>query len=92
MRAINGKEAVRAVKNNPEIDLVLMDLKMPFMSGEVAASKIRIFNKNIPIIAQTAHVFPEHKIKALNAGCNDYISKPVNKDELFAKIQKFLNN
>mgnify|MGYP006289830221 CR=1 FL=1 len=75
--ACNGKEAVDICKKNPDISLVLMDLKMPEMDGHSATKKIRGFNKDIPIIAQTAYVQKEEGEKALESGCNAFIEKPI---------------
>jgi PAS domain S-box-containing protein len=86
-----GKEAVEACLNNPDIDLVLMDILMPEMDGHEATSQIRKFNKDVIIIAQTAYAIEGDKEKALKAGCNDYISKPINKHKLLALIQKYFN-
>ena len=66
-----------------------MDLKMPGMSGLEAVSKIRVFNHKIPIIAQTAHALADDKDKALAAGCNDYITKPVDGEILLGMIRKY---
>lgn len=82
-RVINGKEAVEAVMNGV-YDIVLMDIRMPEMDGLEATRRIREFNKNIPIVAVTANAFNSDKIKALEAGCNDFITKPVNKEILFS--------
>lgn len=86
--AKNGSEAVDMVKNNSEIDLVLMDIKMPGMDGITAFHKIREMRKNIPIIAQTAYAIETEKQHLLNIGFNDYIPKPMKKDELLYKINK----
>jgi len=87
--ARTGEEAVEICKNNPTIDMILMDIKMPIMNGYEATRKIRKFNKNVIIIAQTAHALTGDKTKALEAGCNDYISKPINKTILFDIIKNF---
>ena len=86
--AKTGKEAVELCKNSPEVDLVLMDIKMPVMNGNDATREIRKFNKDLVIIAQTAYVLPGDKEKTIEAGCNDYISKPVNKELLLEIITK----
>ncbi len=85
----NGHETVEVCRNKPDIDLVLMDIQMPGMNGYNATRKIRTFNKKVVIIAQTAYALEGDNGKALEAGCNDYISKPVKKDELLALIQKY---
>ncbi|SDW10027.1 PAS domain S-box-containing protein [Lutibacter oricola] len=87
IRVKNGIEAIKKVKNTPDIDLVLMDIQMPRMSGYEATLEIRKFNKNIKIIAQTAFGLSGDREKAINVGCNDYISKPINKNELLKLIQ-----
>ncbi len=83
-----GQQAIEACKNNPEIDLILMDIKMPVMNGYIATREIRKFNKEIIIIAQTAFGLEGNREKAIEAGCNDYISKPISKKQLFEKIEK----
>jgi PAS domain S-box-containing protein len=83
-----GIEAVDACRNNPEIDLILMDIKMPGIDGYEATRQIRIFNKKVVIIAQTAYAQTGDREKALAAGCNDYISKPIRKDDLMSLIKK----
>ncbi len=88
-KARTGIEAIEACKMNPDIDLVLMDIQMPKMGGYEATRQIRNFNKNVIIIAQTAFVLSGDRHKAIEAGCNDYIAKPINKDELLMLIQKY---
>ena len=83
----NGTEAVDACRKNPDIDLILMDIRMPKMDGYEATRKIRNFNKDVIIIAQTAYALSGDKEKAIAAGCNDYITKPIKKDELIEKIE-----
>ena len=86
--AKNGVEAVEICSKNPDLDLILMDIRMPQMDGYEATTEIRKFNKNVVIIAQTAFAFPTDKDKALEMGCNDYVSKPIDDDLLFTLIQK----
>jgi hypothetical protein len=88
LEASNGLEAVEICKNNPDIDLILMDIKMPKLNGYEATKQIRAFNKSVVIIAQTAYSMVGDKEKAIEAGCNDYISKPINNDELTSLINK----
>lgn len=90
LRAENGEEAVELARRNPGISLILMDLKMPLLDGSGAIRKIREFNKEIPIIAQSAYAFKEDQLKAMEAGCNDYITKPIDKTLLFKKINALL--
>lgn len=88
----NGADAVAACHNNKDIDLVLMDIKMPIMGGYEASREIRQFNKEVVIIAQTAYGLNGDMDKSLDAGCNDYISKPINKSELELLMQKYFYN
>ncbi|MFK5855175.1 MAG: response regulator [Bacteroidota bacterium] len=90
IRAINGKEAINIIKKNDDIDLVFMDVKMPVMNGLEATTKVREFNKIIPIIAQTAYAQTGDRETTLKAGCNDYISKPILKNVLFELIKKYI--
>jgi len=89
IRAKNGIEVLEIMKNHEDISIILMDLKMPLMDGFEATRKIREFNTTIPIIAQTALAFPSDSDRALNAGCNDYIAKPIDRNELLALIKKY---
>ncbi|PKP21823.1 MAG: hybrid sensor histidine kinase/response regulator, partial [Bacteroidetes bacterium HGW-Bacteroidetes-20] len=89
LKAQTGVEAVEACKRNPDIDLVLMDIRMPELGGYEATKKIREFNKDVIIIAQTAFGLSRDKEKAIEAGCNDYISKPISNEVLFSLIYKY---
>jgi PAS domain S-box-containing protein len=86
----NGKDAVDACKENKSIDLVLMDIKMPFMDGLEATRQIKIFRKDLKIIAVTAYAFDGDYEAAMEAGCDDYVVKPVRKDNLLSVINKYL--
>jgi CheY-like chemotaxis protein len=89
LKAKTGIEAVKACRNNPDIDLILMDIQMPEMDGYETTRQIRQFNKDVIIIAQTAYALTGDREKAIAAGCNDYISKPVKKEELIAVMHKY---
>jgi two-component system, sensor histidine kinase and response regulator len=89
LHAKNGIEAVDICKSHPEIDLVLMDLKMVEMDGFEATSQIKLLRKNLPVIAITAYSESEDKQKALNAGCDEFITKPVKKEFLLKKLEDF---
>lgn len=89
LHAANGKEAVELTRSNPDIDLILMDIKMPEMDGYEATRKIREFNQEVIIIAQTAFALYGDREKAIRAGCNDYLAKPVKTGELIGLIRKF---
>jgi len=90
LRAKNGREAIEICRQNNNIDLVLMDLKMPVITGHQATREIKAIYPNIPIIAQTAYSSEEDKEKALHSGCDDFISKPINKEEIIYKISALL--
>ena len=92
LHAITGVEAVEACRNNPDLDLVLMDIRMPKMNGLEATQQIRQFNKDVIIIAQTAYAFSGDSEKAIEAGCNDYISKPINMTLLYDLMKKHFKN
>ncbi|NPD47976.1 PAS domain-containing hybrid sensor histidine kinase/response regulator [Lentimicrobium sp. S6] len=89
LKTKTGVEAVEICRKNPDIDLILMDVRMPEMSGYQATMQIREFNKEIIIIAQTAYGLTGDREKAIESGCNDYIAKPIKTTELQAMIQKY---
>ena len=91
LHAGNGVEAIEACRNNPDIDLILMDIKMPVMDGHQATKEIRKFNKDLIIIAQTAHAFEGDKEKAIEFGCNECLSKPVVIKDLMSLIESYFN-
>jgi len=91
LKAKTGLEAVEVCRNNPDTDLILMDIQMPVMNGYDATRQIRQFNKDVVIIAQTAFGLSGDREKAIEAGCNDYIAKPINKVKLLSLIQKYFN-
>lgn len=90
-RAKNGKEAVDICQENKYVDLVLMDIKMPVMDGYEATSKIKELRPGLPIIAQTAYSTEEDIQKALSAGCDDFVSKPVDSKILKPMLIKYFS-
>lgn len=92
IRAKDGQEAITIYKENKEIDLILMDIKMPNVDGYEAFAKIRAINKTIPIVAQTSYSFPEEIEKIKQTGFNDFISKPIDKEKLFLIVKKYVRN
>ncbi len=88
--ARNGVEAIQMVKDHPEINLILMDVKMPVMDGYKATMEIKKIKPELPIIAQTAYALTGDKEKALDAGCDDYLSKPLKREDLIQKLRKYL--
>ncbi|GAA3634066.1 chemotaxis protein CheB [Flavivirga jejuensis] len=89
--AETGKVAVNTYKNNSNIDIILLDIRMPEMNGITAMDKILKMNPEAKVIMQTAYAMPEEKEKCYNKGCVDFLSKPVIKDELFSTLNKWLN-
>lgn len=88
--AKNGEEAIRFCRSNPDISLVLMDIQMPQTDGYEATKRIKEMNPSLPVIAQTAFADIDSKGKALKAGCDDFLIKPINKHELFTIIEQNL--
>lgn len=89
IHARNGEEAVNLFKAHPEICAVLTDLKMPVMDGYKAARAIKNIRSDIPILAITAYSGNEDKQRALDSGCDDFITKPIRKELLFEKLAKY---
>lgn len=90
--AKHGQSAIEACKNNPSIDLVLMDIKMPVMNGYDATSEIKAFRPELPIIAQTAYALQGERKLSMQAGCDDYLPKPIRPDVLLNTIAKYFNH
>jgi two-component system, cell cycle response regulator DivK len=91
IEAVNGQEGVElAERERPE--LILMDLSLPVMDGWEATRRLKASDdlRSIPVIALTAHAMKGDKEKALAAGCDDYLVKPLDEDELMARIAKYL--
>ena len=88
IHAKNGEEAVEICDKNPDIDLILMDLKMPVMDGFEATRQIKELRPNVPIVAQTAFSSAEDKRKVFSLGFDDFLSKPISKEALSAVINK----
>jgi signal transduction histidine kinase len=86
----DGRDAVNFVKTNPEVCLILMDIKLPFMDGYEATKAIRQINSKIPIIAQTAYAMLGDREKAIAAGCVDYIDKPIESKRLLELVSTYL--
>ena len=91
IHAKNGLEAIAVCRNNLDIDLILMDMKMSVMDGYEATKKIRKFNKDVIIIAQTAHAFDSFREKALEYGCNECLSKPLVIKDLLSLMQYYFS-
>lgn len=89
--AKNGVEAVKRCQENDNLDLVLMDLQMPEMNGYDATKKIKEIRKDLPIIAQTAFAMSDDRPKAIAAGCDDYLAKPIKSNDLLELVNHYLN-
>lgn len=87
--AKNGQEAVDLFRQHKHIDLILMDLQMPEMNGYKATEIIKKENPEIPIIAQTAFAMSDDREKAINAGCDDYLAKPIKSKDLLGIVKKY---
>ncbi|MDA3955028.1 MAG: ATP-binding protein [Bacteroidales bacterium] len=90
IHAKNGKEAVEMYKQNQTVNLILMDVRMPIMNGYAATKEIKKINPKIPIIAQTAYAMVSDRQMAIEAGCDDYISKPIEEERLIEILEKYL--
>ena len=89
IHAVNGKDAFQKYTEN-EIDIILMDIKMPKIDGFKTTYKIRQLNRDIPIIAQTAFAMENDRKMSIKAGCSDYIKKPINKENLLELVYSHL--
>ncbi len=92
IRAFNGNEAIQLCKQNQLIDIVLMDIKMPELNGFEATHEIKNIRPELPVIAQTAFALSDDLQKALEAGCDDYIAKPILKEYLIEKLNYFFDH
>ena len=90
INAKTGLEAVNICKEDNTIGLILMDIKLPDLDGYEATRQIRQFNKKVKIVGQTAYALIGDRSKVIEAGCDDYLSKPINKTELFQIIDKHI--
>ncbi len=90
--ANNGFEAIEFCRNNLDVDIVFMDMKMPEMNGYEATQKLRQFNKDVVIISQTAFGLAGDDEKAIEAGCDAYLSKPIKKSELLMLLERYFGN
>ncbi|MBC8342506.1 MAG: PAS domain S-box protein [Bacteroidetes bacterium] len=87
----SGLEAIELCRNNPDLDLILMDIKISVLDGYEATRQIRQFNKDVIVIAQTAYALNGDKEKAIEAGCNEHLSKPIIKEDLLTLIYKYFD-
>ncbi|MBA7519305.1 Sensor histidine kinase RcsC [subsurface metagenome] len=92
LHALNGRKAVDLYLENPDINLVLMDIKMPVMNGIESLKELKKNNIQVPVIAQTAYAFSDEIRKIRAAGFSDFISKPISAKDLFVLLNKYLDN
>ncbi len=90
IRAKTGKEAVSIFSGDHDFSVVLMDIQLPELNGYEATRAILKINPRIPVIAQTAYAMSEDRSKAMEAGCIDYIAKPIRKNQLFNLLDRYL--
>ena len=86
----DGKDAIEAVKASPDISLILMDIRLPYLDGISTMKEIKTMNRAIPIIAQTAYAMVDDKRKLLHAGFDNYLAKPVKPDRLYELLLSYL--
>ena len=89
-RSITGRHAIDYIREHPDIDLILMDIQLPDINGYDVTRQVRTFNTNVPIIAQTAYAMYADVVKALEAGCNDFIAKPIQLKKMLTLLEKYL--
>ncbi len=90
-REPDGLKAVERCQKDPDIDLVLMDIQLPLMDGYKATREIKKKRPELPVIAQTANALSGDRSKCLQAGCDEYIAKPIDRDEMGEKLERFLS-
>lgn len=88
LHADNGQKAIDMVIEHPEINLVLMDIQLPLLNGYEATKEIKKLRPDLPVIAQTAYAMDDDKLKCLNSGCSDYVTKPI----VFETFLRLINN
>lgn len=88
----NGMAAINLVQTKSDIDLVLMDIRLPVMDGITATSKIKGLNPHLPVIIQTAFAMSTFREEAIKSGCDEFITKPIEMDILLSLIDKHLHN
>jgi two-component system, cell cycle response regulator DivK len=90
LNAVDGREAVETIRQDPDVDLVLMDIQLPLMDGFDAARAIHALRKDLPIIAQTAYGMSADKERIINSGFSDYVIKPLMAADIIKKIESLL--
>lgn len=88
----NGLAAINLIQTMPDIDLVLMDIRLPVMDGITATAKIKELNPHLPVIIQTAFAMNTFREEAIISGCDEFITKPIETDRLLSLLDKYLYN
>ncbi len=88
--AFTGVEALEVFEKNPDISLVLLDIKIPNMNGEEVLQRMKALRPHIPIVVQSAYVFDVDRDRFFEKGCDDYMSKPLNKERFYSKLSYWL--
>lgn len=88
--ASDGELAMQLFEKHPEIDLVLLDIKLPNLNGEEVLQKMKAVRPDLPIVVQSAYVFDVDRARFFELGCDDYISKPINKELLYEILSRLL--
>jgi PAS domain S-box-containing protein len=86
----NGYDAIDMVKRDKSFNLVLLDIRLPDIEGFEVAIEMKKDQPDLPIIAQTAYASENHRLKSMEAGCNDYIAKPIQQDDLLSLIARYM--
>jgi len=90
LSAGNGKEAIRIFGENKQIDLVLMDLNMPEMDGFEATQRIKSMRPEVPVVAQSAYILSGEEKRSVEAGCDEFLAKPIRLNSLFEVLNRYL--
>jgi CheY-like chemotaxis protein len=85
-----GQEAIDLVASGEKFDLIIMDVKMPIVNGYEATRQIKKMDNTIPIVAYTAYAMPEEEQRCREAGCDDYLSKPVEMKDIYRIVSKYI--
>lgn len=88
----NGMAAINLIQTKPDIDLVLMDIRIPIMDGITATAKIKKLNPHLPVIIQTAFAMSTIREESIKSGCDEFITKPIDTDTLLYLLDKYLHN
>ena len=90
IHAKNGEDAIEIAKLKKDINLIIMDMRLPFIDGYEATQAIKKIKPNVPIVAQTANAMGYDRDKCLKAGCDEYIPKPIDPDEFLRTVANFI--